>query len=330
MKHILIDYENIRPTAEQLDKIDKSCCIWLLLDFYLAYYLGKITAIDNEAIIYILSNDSGYDVLVDHLQNQIKPYQIIRVGEIDATSIVKKSVSEQNDNCQKNNDFSAITSLCFREISQYLITPNVFQPTHLKNLINGITNRLLPDELSVYDERDRKIIIKRVINRLSRNRLITVTDGIVTYHTSATEIRKLLVNSLINSRPNSVEGAKNILRSKMKQLGFEEDKTIIEKILQYCRSQQLFKQNNQKLIYPPFPVQKSTISKNPKDTEIMEKINKRLFKAGIKNQPNKLKSLKNMLKSSLQLSDTDSDKYISLLLQNGKINISATNKITYN
>ena len=107
MKHILIDFENIKPDAAQLSALDDSCHIWLFLgaqqinqqklfsadlcealcrfgknvhflrlskqgnnalDFYLSYYLGRITERDSEALICILSRDGGYDVLVDHLR----------------------------------------------------------------------------------------------------------------------------------------------------------------------------------------------------------------------------------------------------------------------
>ncbi|WP_245231738.1 PIN domain-containing protein [Neisseria musculi] len=38
------------------------------LDLYLAYYLGKITGQDKDALIGILLRDGGFDVLVEHLR----------------------------------------------------------------------------------------------------------------------------------------------------------------------------------------------------------------------------------------------------------------------
>ncbi len=374
MKHILIDYENIHPTAEQLNNLDKACCIWLFLganqqknisvdlaealchfekvefirierigknalDFYLAYYLGKITEIDDEAIICILSKDNGYDVLVEHLQNQTKPHQIIRLGKIDTTfhehhqissqgsHLIEESALIERDTAQKGNEFSSISSQCFRKVSQYLITPNVFKPCQLNNLTSGISNRLLADELSVYSESDRKLIIQKVIERLCRNQLIVVNGKLVTYQTSAKDIRNLFINQLIKAKPNSITSAKNVLRSKAKQLGFEEDEAVIEKLLQYCQSQQLFKQKNNKLVYPPFPVPTPTMDK--KEAEIMEKINDRLFKPNVKNKPSSLKAMKNMLKASFKLPDSDIERLVSLLSESGKISISATDRISY-
>ncbi len=374
MKHILIDYENIHPTAEQLNDLDKSCCIWLFLganqqknlsvdlteallhfdkvkliriekmgknalDFYLAYYLGQITAIDDKATICILSKDSGYDVLVEHLQNQTKPKQIIRLKEVNTTNrqrtpkdsfLIEGNILEENDIAQKDNDFSTISSLCFKKTCQCLITPNVFKPCHLKNLTTGMS-KLLSEELSGYSETDRNIILQKVIDRLCRNQLVVVNKKLVTYQTSAKEIRNVLANYLVNSKPNSITGAKNVLRSKIKQLGFEEDETVIKKLLQYCQSQQLFKQKNNKLIYPPFPAPKPTKPTiNKKEAEIMEKINDRLFKPRIKNRPSSLKALKNMIKSCFKLPDSDIDRLVSLLVESGKINISSTKKISYN
>ena len=105
MQHILIDYENIQPDAAQFAALDESQChIWLFigkiqktlpielcealcrfgknahiiriaktgknaLDFYLAYYLGKISEQDKDAIICIFSRDTGFDVLVEHMES---------------------------------------------------------------------------------------------------------------------------------------------------------------------------------------------------------------------------------------------------------------------
>ena len=120
MKHILIDFENVQPEASQLSGMDdESCHIWLFLgklqqktlsvelcealcrfgknvhfvrvaktgknalDFYLAYYLGKITEQDKEALICILSRDGGFDVLVKHLEDTHLCKGIVRLGSLE-------------------------------------------------------------------------------------------------------------------------------------------------------------------------------------------------------------------------------------------------------
>lgn len=120
MKHILIDFENTQPDAAQLRALNPDDShIWLFLgknqqktlpielcealcrfgrhvhfiriaktgknalDFYLAYYLGQITTEDNDALICILSRDTGFDVLVEHLENEHLCRGIIRLAALE-------------------------------------------------------------------------------------------------------------------------------------------------------------------------------------------------------------------------------------------------------
>ena len=126
MKHILIDYENIQPTS--FDEVETdNCHIWLFLgvnqqrtlplalvetllkfdnkyvhiikmqhsgknalDFYLSFYLGKISEIDSKADICILARDSGYDVLVEHLNNTYDGITIMRSANADQLTLACK------------------------------------------------------------------------------------------------------------------------------------------------------------------------------------------------------------------------------------------------
>ena len=120
MKHILIDFENTQPDVAQLHALNPDDShIWLFLgknqqktlpielcealcrfgqyvhfiriaktgknalDFYLAYYLGQITTEDNDALICILSRDTGFDVLVEHLENEHLCRGIIRLAALE-------------------------------------------------------------------------------------------------------------------------------------------------------------------------------------------------------------------------------------------------------
>ena len=123
MKHILIDYENIQPKNFEGIGTD-ACHVWLFLginqqknlplelvetllkfdnknvhiikmqhagknalDFYLSFYLGKIFERDPQANIYILARDSGYDVLVEHLNTVYEGLDIVRLADTNQLNL---------------------------------------------------------------------------------------------------------------------------------------------------------------------------------------------------------------------------------------------------
>jgi hypothetical protein len=65
------------------------------LDFHIAYYLGQLTKADPEAFFHIISEDKGFDPLVEHLQSQgLKAY---RHKTIDDIPIVKQAPKASKD-----------------------------------------------------------------------------------------------------------------------------------------------------------------------------------------------------------------------------------------
>lgn len=53
------------------------------LDFHIAYYIGKLTSIDPDAYFHIVSKDSGFDPLIQHL----KAKKILACRSKDVTEI---------------------------------------------------------------------------------------------------------------------------------------------------------------------------------------------------------------------------------------------------
>lgn len=96
--HVLVDYENVHPTIEELLKLaPKLTDVWLFhgpgqtkraeqlkaahervtlvphsgkgknaLDFHLSFYLGYVTAKHPEATLLVVANDKGYDSMLAH------------------------------------------------------------------------------------------------------------------------------------------------------------------------------------------------------------------------------------------------------------------------
>lgn len=58
------------------------------LDFHIAYYIGRLATKDPEARFYIVSKDTGFDPLIQHLKT--KKISVSRVKDIADLSSVKK------------------------------------------------------------------------------------------------------------------------------------------------------------------------------------------------------------------------------------------------
>ena len=97
-QHVLVDYENVQPTIEDLLKLAPSLTdVWLFhgpnqikraerlqaahervtlvphsgrgknaLDFHLSFYLGYVAARHPEASLLVVANDKGYDSMIEH------------------------------------------------------------------------------------------------------------------------------------------------------------------------------------------------------------------------------------------------------------------------
>lgn len=67
------------------------------LDFHIAYYIGKIAATEPESHFHIISKDSGFDPLIQHLKG--KKIHALRVKSVAEIPLVKisnsKSASEK-------------------------------------------------------------------------------------------------------------------------------------------------------------------------------------------------------------------------------------------
>ena len=127
--HILIDYENVQPTAIALPRdgrfkvkvflganqtkipVTLASAIQALgtnaeyvaiessgsnaLDFLVAYYIGAISAHEPSAFFHIISKDTGFDPLIKHLKT--KGIVVQRSASIAAISLSKPSCSVTSD-----------------------------------------------------------------------------------------------------------------------------------------------------------------------------------------------------------------------------------------
>ena len=109
--HVLLDFENVQPTLEQLAKLSPGFTdVWLFygphqanqaqqlaathkrvtpvprsgkghnaLDFHLSFYLGYVAAKHPDAQLVVIANDQGYDPMIEHA-SKVLGFRAKRVG----------------------------------------------------------------------------------------------------------------------------------------------------------------------------------------------------------------------------------------------------------
>ncbi|WP_416190989.1 PIN domain-containing protein [Neisseria sp. CCUG12390] len=383
MKHILIDFENVQPEAEQLNGLDESCHIWLFLgklqqktlsvelcevlcrfgknvhfvrvaktgknalDFYLAYYLGKITEQDNEALICILSRDGGFDVLVEHLEDVGHCKGIVRLAvledarkneaellekDLEAERPSEKVGSEKKEEKEPHKE-NVFISNCARVILRDLINPTSHKPTVLTNFETRLKG-LLKTELQPFAIKQRQEIIGLVVAKLKEKGFIRQIQGTfnLEYAVSSQEILDRFVTRLIASKAKTLESAKNVLCSQAQNLCLDMDDTLAADILAYCGREQILRIKNSKIEYAPFVVDegddRDVIVSKEEDIKIMQAVTA-FFNKCAKNKPSTQKALSNSFKSALKLSDKQIEKLIQVLIDKKKFTVSDTGKVTY-
>lgn len=84
---LAVAMQNLGSTAEYI-KIDGNGPN--ALDFHIAFYIGQISAIDNNCYFHIISKDSGFDPLIRHLKTK----KIYAQREKDITEIPLLKISD--------------------------------------------------------------------------------------------------------------------------------------------------------------------------------------------------------------------------------------------
>lgn len=183
-KHLLIDFENIQPTGEQLEIFENNTHVWLFLgvqhkhisidlaqalhrfiqvnfihlqekgknalDFCLALYIGRITENDKQADIVIISKDRGYDPLINLINNNHLCASINRV---------EYGQNTLSNNTEKNSDhYQKIVAL---------VTLKKNRPRKKKTLKNHIKHHLS------ISGKEAELIIKR----LQESKVIRISDN---------------------------------------------------------------------------------------------------------------------------------------------------------
>lgn len=194
--YILIDYENVQPTDIQLlDQEHVRVMVFLganqskvpfefaaalqrmgeraeyikgasagsnALDFHITFYLGRLITQVPDAFFHIISNDSGYDPLIEHLR--AKKLHVSRSRTINDLPFLRVAAASSL------HDRIAL-------IKNDLARRGTSQPRTVQTLSTTI-NALFQKGLSE-DE------IAQMIRELKKQKVITVTEKKVVYQTAA-------------------------------------------------------------------------------------------------------------------------------------------------
>ena len=132
------------------------------LDFHIAFYIGQLAARDPSAYFHIISKDTGFDPLIQHLKG--KQIFSARSSTIAEMPVVKAALTKSPK--ERLQLFSA-----------HLNKPKVTKPRTEKTLASAISSFF---QKQISDDEIREIILQ-----LDSNKVITVIDGKVSYLPSA-------------------------------------------------------------------------------------------------------------------------------------------------
>lgn len=128
------------------------------LDFHIAFYIGRLSLEDQEGYFHIISKDSGFDPLIEHLKN--KNIRIQRERDLAEIPILRLASATSNG--------EKITA-----IIKNLVGRGQSKPRKLKTLANTInslfTNKLEDSELM------------SLIKKLQEQKYIIINQGNVSY-----------------------------------------------------------------------------------------------------------------------------------------------------
>lgn len=365
MQHILIDFENVQPDAAQFSALDSNCHIWLFigrlqkalpldlcealcrfgcnvhfiriaktgknaLDFYLAYYLGKISEQDSEALICIFSRDTGFDVLLEHMESNKHCRGIVRIADLynaaslpQAAEIVPPTIAAVEVAPPAPEDNATVIHDMYKEALQYLMRPDMFRPRSRDNL-HLLLQRQLQECLVDYDAAEATSLIVKTVDKLIAKKLLSLGEsGLLHYHLDTKSLQEKLIAHIQASQPKSSNALQNTIRIKAKSLGLETDDDAIAQCIAYCEKKQILHRNGDKISYPS-----ATENHSPINNEAQKQITNFLSKFQ-KNKPKKRNTLCAVLQNLYKLTTPQADALIDELVAKGRLNIEENGKLSW-
>ena len=129
------------------------------LDFHIAYYIGELVSKEPGAYFHIISRDTGFDPLIQHLKS--KKIKVQRESDLAEIPLVRMSSARSND-----EKVSAIVA--------NLVGRGQSKPRKVKTLSNTI-NSLFTESLSEQQ-------LAELVKDLEKRQYIKVNDSKVSYN----------------------------------------------------------------------------------------------------------------------------------------------------
>ncbi|KAA0914032.1 PIN domain-containing protein [Psychrobacter sp. ANT_WB68] len=351
MKHILIDYENIQPKSFN-DIETNECHIWLFLgvnqqkslplelvetllkfdnknvhiirmqhtgknalDFYLSFYLGKISEIDSQADVCILARDSGYDVLVEHLNSVYDGIDIIRSANANQLSLaydlddkIKSDIEKiqlvvqenQNNLCNSSNhvemknEYALAQSLeetisktlihdCYILVFDTILNSEVFLPNHKANLLSAMKKYALTTTLENFNSAEQDCIVEKVFEKFVKAGLISLDTKTkkLGYKVNSQGLLDLVTDKVLLSKAKTIEGLNNVIKQKLANYRQVNNEEQVSLVVTWLKNQGFIKQDNQIISYPPFDNIKVNTNKVSSDNNEKSKSSATIYQRAV-------------------------------------------------
>ncbi|AAU38562.1 MULTISPECIES: PIN domain-containing protein [Basfia] len=141
------------------------------VDFHIAYYLGKLDAtVDKNIEFHILSKDQGYNGICSFIRHQRENRHCSRI----APAVSEPLALPKPDESSKQK-----IEIIFKEYKSFMVKrEKKHLPTKTQSLRNNIHNQT---SLKGLEKQDVNNVIIKVINKLSQEKLLKITDSKVSY-----------------------------------------------------------------------------------------------------------------------------------------------------
>jgi len=405
MKHILIDYENIQPKSFDNVEVDE-CHVWLFLgvnqqknlplelvetllrfdnrnvhiikmqhsgknalDFYLSFYLGKISEIDSMADICILARDSGYDILVEHLNSAYDGINIMRLentNQLNVACELNESttsdiegfplIDEDNqdvilDNVVMENNqppdqslekiiLKAVIHDCYILVFDSIVNRKVFLPSYKSNLLHLMKKYVPVRMLESFNNFEQDYIFEQVFEKFIKLGLISLNQNEekLSYKVDSQGILDLVKDQVLLNKAKKIDGLNNVIKQKLTTYRQVNDEKQVSLVVRWLEKQVYIKQDNQVIYYPPFNDIPENTSKPSHGNSEKSKASNTMYQSIIiliksrppASRPSKKSSLVNYLKSHLRNEDPKViNNLVKQMIDNKVIVISNANKLSY-
>ena len=375
MKHLLIDFENIQP--QNLDKLSADGAhIWLFLgvihkslpvglvrsllrfgerahlvqlrksgknalDFYLSYYLGRIAATDPEAQIGVLSRDSGYDILVEHILENQQAQSIVRLVNIEEVQYQKLTATppatllENNPQLEVAPKSQQSLAPYFRAALTALRSPDIFLPGCLHDLKKNLADHVLQGLMMEKADDERERLAQVIINNFKAKNLISIDEQeTVSYYIDDNALLQKIQRYILHTKPKTYADFQSAVQNRADAFCLGVEPGDIQAFAQHLSERNLIRQNNGEIEYAPFaetkpqPVAKQTVKTVWQlDKTMWEKVIT-LLSAAKTNRPATVNALRNAIKSYAKSDEKETEELLQHLQDTKFLRIDGT-KIVY-